>query len=35
MGGMPTQTTAAPPLSAICMNCATRCEYSVFHTGDV
>ncbi len=35
MGGMPTQITAAPPLPASFMNCATRCAYSVFHCGDV
>ena len=32
---MPTHTTVAPPLWAIFMNWATRCEYSAFHWGDV
>ena len=35
MGGMPTQITWAPPLSASCMNEDTRWEYIGFHWGDV
>ena len=35
MGGMPTQITVAPPLSASAMNWATRCAYIGFHWGEV
>ena len=34
-GGMPTHTTVAPPLAAMCMNCAARWAYRMFHSGDV